>query len=54
MFNFVIGQGRRSATELWRINHPSTICRTYPSTICRSYGAGGAGRNTLSISRIKI
>jgi hypothetical protein len=35
-------------------NHPSTICRTYPSTIFRSYGAGGAGRDTLSILRIKL
>jgi len=33
-------------------NHPSTICRTYPSTIFRSYGAGEAGSNTDSISRI--
>jgi hypothetical protein len=42
------------AKEGENFNHPCTIYRTYPSTICRSYGAGGAGRNTFSISRIKI
>ena len=33
----------RKAIRLMRINHPSTICRTY-----------GAGRNTWSISRIAL
>jgi len=53
-------QGRRHACS--GINHPRTIFQTYPSTIFWSYpstifwsyGAGGAGRNTLSILRIKL